>query len=85
MSGSDESGANILGYLVALATATDSSLDATRGLSAIPVGILSDVSLVTDASVCTAAGSAYAAAERDSTLTGGRAAQPGDTALGQAV
>jgi len=68
-----------------MATATDSALIATRDSQAIPAALVSEVALVTDSAVCVAAGTAYANAERNDTLTGGRVPQPGDSALGSAV
>ena len=68
-----------------LATSTYPSHVANREALGIPAASAADVVLVTDSALCARAGAAYAQAERDSALTGGRLAQPGDSALGRVV
>jgi hypothetical protein len=74
-----------IGYLITVATASDSSTVALRDSTAIPGAAQTQIALVRDASVCAQAGAAYAQAERDNVLTGGRVPQPGDSMLGRAV
>ena len=82
---SNEFSGRELSYLVLTATSTDSATIASRGAQGIPGGPATEVELVRDAVVCAQAGAAYAQAERDSVLTGGRASQPGDAGLGNVV
>ena len=69
---------HVMNFLITTATATDSSTIAMRIAAGIPAASSSEVRFVRDSAVCAQAGSAYAAAERDSVLSGGRQTQPGD-------
>ena|SRR5437660_467042 len=74
-----------MNFLITTATSTDSSTIALRMAAGIPAASSSEVQLVRDSAVCTQAGRAYAAADRDSVLSGGRQTQSGDSALGRRV
>jgi len=74
-----------LGYLVVTATSTDSATIAIRQAQGIPAASETEIEFVKTSAVCAQAGAAYAQAERDSLLTGGRVPQPNDSALGRTV
>ena len=74
-----------LNYIIVLATATDSSNVAARQAQGIPAAALAEIRFVRDSGICALAGAAYAQAERDTVLSGGRAPQPGDSTLGGVV
>lgn len=82
---SDEFSSQQMSDLRATATSKDSATVAIRQAQGIPAADSLDIEFVTDATVCAQAGTAYAQAERDSLLTGGRVAQPGDSTLGTVV
>ncbi len=67
------------------ATSTDSATIAIRQAQSIPAASETEIAFVRDPAVCAQAGVAYAPAERDSVLTGGRTPQPGDSTLGRVV
>lgn len=83
--GPDEISDGIVKRYVALATSSYPPHVANREALGIPAAAASQVTLVTDSTLCAHAGAAYAQAERDSALTSGRVAQPGDSALGRVV
>lgn len=82
---SNEFDLHVMADLVATATSTDSATISIRQAQGIPAASQTDIELVRDPAVCTQAGNAYAQAERDSALTGGRIPQPGDSTLGKVV
>lgn len=83
--GPNEFSNDALGYLMTMATSMYWSHIRTREAQGIPAALESEVTVVTDSAVCATAASAYATAERDTALTGGRQPQPGDSTLGVVV